>query len=194
MAVRIATNKDLGAMLAIYAPYVENTTVSFEYCVPTLKEFTARFQEITKQFPWLVWEENGAVLGYAYGSLPFERAAYRWCSEASVYVAENARGRGIGKALYQALELCLAKQGYRNVYALVTTENEASLAFHQAVGYRETARFPDCGFKMGRWLGVVWLEKLLNPVEIPSNFPASFLSVVQNNQNFTAFLANLSLS
>ena len=194
MSVRIATAEDLPAILAIYAPYVENTTVSFEYAVPTLEEFTARFDAITNQFPWLVWEENGAVLGYAYGSLPFDRAAYRWCSEASVYIAENARGRGIGKALYQALELCLAKQGYRNVYALVTTENEASLAFHQAVGYRETARFPDCGFKMGRWLGVVWLEKLLNSVETPSNFPEAFPALIQNVQNLPAILANLSLS
>ncbi len=180
MAVRIATNKDLGAMLAIYAPYVTDTAFSFEYSVPTLEEFTARFTAITTQFPWLVWEEDGLILGYAYGSAPFERAAYQWCSEASVYVAQHAHGQGIGKALYAALEMCLTRQGYRNVYALVTTENRASLAFHQAVGYRETARFPDCGFKLGRWHGVVWLEKLLNPVEIPSNSPVPFYSVVQN--------------
>ena len=82
--IRFARESDIPAILDIYGPYVLNTATSFEYSVPTLEEFTERFRSITAQFPWLVWEDNGAVLGYAYGSLPFSRAAYRWCSASSI--------------------------------------------------------------------------------------------------------------
>ena len=171
MSIRPATVADLPRILEIYAPYVEHTAISFEYTVPTLAEFTDRFLGITAQFPWLVWEENGAVLGYAYGSLPFERAAYQWSAEASIYLRAEARGRGIGKSLYAALEEILKKQGYRKVYAIITTANEASVAFHKAVGYRHTATFPDCGYKFGQWYGTVWLEKDLNTWLTPPQPP-----------------------
>ena len=171
MSIRPATVADLPRILEIYAPYVEHTAISFEYTVPTLAKFTDRFLGITAQFPWLVWEENGTVLGYAYGSLPFERAAYQWSAEASIYLCAEARGRGIGKSLYAALEEILKKQGYRKVYAIITTANEASVAFHQAVGYRHTATFPDCGYKFGQWYGTVWLEKDLNTWPTPPQPP-----------------------
>ena len=92
--IRLAAHADLPAILAIYAPYVENTTYTFEYDVPTLESFTARFDAITAQFPWLVWEDDGRVLGYAYGSAPFERAAYQWCAEVSIYLAPEIQGKG----------------------------------------------------------------------------------------------------
>lgn len=171
MPIRPATAADLPRILEIYAPYVEYTAISFEYTVPTLEEFTGRFLSITAQFPWLVWEENGKVLGYAYGSLPFERAAYQWSAEASIYLCPEARGRGIGKSLYAALEEILKRQGYRKVYAIITTANEASVAFHKAVGYRHTATFPDCGYKFGQWYGTVWLEKDLNTWPAPPKPP-----------------------
>ena len=105
--LRIATEKDVPAILDIYGPYVLNTTASFEYTVPTEAEFLARFRDITAQFPWLVWEEQGRILGYAYGSAPYTRAAYSWCAEPSIYLREEARGRGIGRKLYGALEAIL---------------------------------------------------------------------------------------
>ena len=116
MSVRQATVQDVPRILEIYAPYVKNTAISFEYTVPTLEEFTQRFLGITAQFPWLVWEENGTVLGYAYGSAPFERAAFQWSAEASIYLCPEACGKGIGKKLYAALEKLLQDQGYRKVY------------------------------------------------------------------------------
>ena len=109
--IRFARPSDIPAILDIYGPYVLNTAISFEYTVPGLEEFTQRFREITRQFPWLVWEEDGEILGYAYGSLPFGRAAYRWCAASSIYLAPNAQGRGIGRKLYTALETLLRKQG-----------------------------------------------------------------------------------
>lgn len=173
MSIRPATVRDVPRILEIYAPYIENTAISFEYTVPTLEEFTRRFMKITAQFPWLVWEENGVVLGYAYGSLPFERAAYQWCASASVYLCEEACGKGIGKKLYAELERLLQKQGYRKVYAVITTANEASVAFHRAVGYRHTATMPDCGYKFGKWYGTVWMEKELNDWDAPPRKPVS---------------------
>ncbi len=173
MSVRQATVQDVPQILEIYAPYVENTAISFEYEVPSLNAFTRRFLGITEQFPWLVWEEDGLILGYAYGSLPFERAAYQWCAEASVYLCPQAQGRGIGKQLYAALEQRLQAQGYRKVYAIITTANEKSIAFHRAVGYRHTATMPDCGFKLGQWHGTVWMEKDLNTWQTPPSTPVS---------------------
>ena len=169
--IRIATQADVPAILEIYAPYVLTTTYTFEYDVPTQEEFLARFRSITERFPWLVWEEDGRILGYAYGSAPFERAAYRWLAEDSVYLRPEARGRGIGAKLLQALEDILRYQGYGRIYAIITSENEASLAFHRAVGYCHTATMPNCGYKFGQWYGTVWMEKELNTWEVPPGEP-----------------------
>ena len=177
MSVRLANIQDVPRILEIYAPYVENTAISFEYAVPTLEEFTDRFLKITAQFPWLVWEENGVVLGYAYGSLPFERAAYQWNASASIYLCPEAWGKGIGKELYAALEQLLQRQGYRKVYAVITTANEASVAFHRAVGYRHTASMPNCGYKFGKWYGTVWMEKDLDTWDIPPREPVSIQQI-----------------
>ena len=194
MHIRLATQADLPQMLQIYAPYVEQTPISFEYRVPTLEEFTYRFDAITQQFPWLVWEENGQLLGYAYGSAPFERDAFRWCAEASIYLRQSARRRGIGKKLYLALEELLRLQGYKTLYAIVTSDNHESIAFHQALGYAHLADFPDCGFKLGSWHGVTWLQKPLNFVDSPRNFPLEISSIVENTQNLEAILAKIPLS
>ena len=182
--IRIATKKDIPAILEIYAPYILNTTFTFEYTVPTLAEFTARFDAITAQFPWLVWEEDGIVLGYAYGSAPFSRAAYRWSGESSIYLSPQAQGKGIGKKLYTALEAILKAQGYRKTYAIVTSENDASLAFHQAVGFRVTAAMPQCGWKFGRLLGITWLEKDLNTDTLPDEPPVPWFDLVDLDRFF----------
>ena len=171
MSIRPATAQDVPRILEIYAPYVETTAISFEYTVPTLEVFTQRFLSIAAKFPWLVWEEDGSVLGYAYGSLPFERAAYQWSAEASIYLCPEAQGKGIGRKLYTALEDILRQQGYRKVYAIITTANEATVAFHEAVGYRHTATFPDCGYKFGTWYGTIWMEKDLNTCPAPPKTP-----------------------
>lgn len=192
--IRFATSDDIASMLAIYTPYVENTTFSFEYTAPAYETFLNRFAKYTRQLPWLVWEEDGNILGYAYGSLPFERAAYAWCAEVSVYLAPQAHGRGIGRRLYAALEEIMWRQGYRKIYALITSENTGSLAFHEKVGYRFSAAFPGCGFKFGRWLGVTWMEKQSNLVEIPSGPPVPWHVIVKNDEDWQNILAVLSLS
>lgn len=192
--IRIAAEADIPAMLDIYAPYVEDTTYSFEYNVPCRKDFMQRFYTITAQFPWLVWEEDGQLLGYAYGSPPFERAAYRWCAEPSIYLRPEAQGKDIARKLYTALEWILQEQGYQVLYALITEENTRSVRFHEKMGYKTRMVLPDCGFKHGRWLGLTWMEKRLKIVENPSAFPKSWLSIVQDAERFTNILGSLSLS
>ena len=191
--IRIATKEDIPAILDIYAPYIQNTTATFEYTVPTEAEFTARFQGVTRQFPWLVWEEDGLVLGYAYGSAPFERAAYQWCAELSVYLAPQIQGKGIGKMLYTALEKLLYLQGYRVLYALICDENDASIGFHKKMGYKTVTAMPRCGVKFGRWIGIIYMEKRADSVEIPSFSPISFPDFVHSNRKGLEFLAILSL-
>ena len=192
--IRIANEADIPAILEIYAPYVRATTVSFEYEVPTFDAFSLRFSEITAQFPWLVWEEEGKLLGYAYASRPFTRAAYSWCAEPSIYLRPEARGKGIGKRLYAALEKLLLEQGYQVLYALITGENQDSLLFHEKLGYTVSVVFPDCGFKFGRWLSLIWMEKRLKSVEIPSAMPTPWTLFRQDAQRISDILDNLSLS
>ena len=192
--IRMATEKDIPEILEIYAPYILNSTATFEYDVPCRKDFLQRFYTITAQFPWLVWEEDDRILGYAYASAPYERAAFRWCAEPSVYLRPEARGREIAKQLYTVLEWILEKQGYQVLYALITAENSESLRFHEKMGYLHKVEFSDCGFKFNRWLGLVWMEKRLKIVETPSAFPRPWLSIVQDAERFRNILGSLSLS
>lgn len=182
--IRLATQADVPQILDVYSPYVLNTATTFEYVVPALEEFTERFRSITAQFPWLVWEEAGEILGYAYGSLPFGRAAYGWVAASSIYLAPSVQGRGIGKKLYAPLESLLAEQGYRKLYAIITSDNPGSLDFHKKQGFRFLAEFPDCGIKFSKLYSVVWMEKSLNTGEIPQDFPKSIGQIVNVDRFF----------
>lgn len=175
--IRIARQEDIPQMLEIYRPFVEQTVYSFEYDLPCQRSFTARFLEHTAQFPWLVYEEGEKVLGYAYAGAPWERGAYRWCAEVSIYLAPQARSRGVGRAMYQRLEEILQAQGYARVYAVIVEENRESIAFHQALGYHQVARFAKCGYKMGRWLDTIWMEKELLGAFQPREFPRKWMDV-----------------
>lgn len=192
--LRIAAAADVPAILDIYAPYVRCSTATFEYEPPTLEEFTRRFETITAQYPWLVWEEEGQVLGYAYASAPYTRPAYAWCAEASVYLRPQARGRGIAGKLYGALEAILTAQDYHVLYSLICSENRDSLRFHQKMGYSLRGDFPDCGYKFGRWLGMLWMEKRLKSTDSPRNPPIPWWRVVENDEIMSDILDRMSLS
>ena len=180
--VRVAKIQDVPEIVAIYSQFVVNSVSTFEYTVPTEEAFRQRFLSITGQFPWLVWEEDGKITGYAYASAPFTRAAYSWCAEASIYLDPNAQGRGIGNALYRVLERILIAQGYQVVYALISENNERSLHFHVKNGYNQVGFLPKCGYKFERWIGLHWLEKRLNFVENPSSCPTPWSEIIQNEQ------------
>lgn len=176
VTIRPATVSDVGMMLAIYAPYVLNSTASWETALPSRREFAARLQRSQDGgFPWLVAEEDGAILGYAYGGRLGERSGYDWTAQVSVYVAEDACGRGLGTALYGALLAVLKLQGYCSCYALVTESNGASAGFHRAMGFREAARLPNAGFKNGKWLNLLYFYLPLNPCSLSPQPPTPFL-------------------
>ncbi len=177
--IRSASEGDIPAMLAVYAPYVERTAVSFEYAVPSQAEFHERLRRVQSFYPWLVAEHEGRVLGYAYASRFHPRAAYDWCAEVSIYLDRNERGRGLGRKLYERLEHGLRSQGVLTAYSCIAHTQEpdeyldhASIRFHERMGYRLTGSFPNCGFKFGRWYGMVWMEKRLAPEGTGETAPA----------------------
>lgn len=169
---------DAEAVRNIYAPFVLSTATSFETELPTLDMMTERIRNLQVRFPWLVFEIPGAVLGYAYASSHRSRQAYQWSVEVSVYVDENARQRGIGRALYLSLFELLRRQGYVNAYAGITLPNPASLRLHQSLGFTSVGVFSRIGFKFGQWHDVAWLQlRLSDPkTPIPEPHPINTLS------------------
>lgn len=166
--IRTATTNDAAQILAIYAPYIEQTGITFEYEVPTLEEFRYRILETLQKYPYLVWEENGEILGYAYAGVFKARAAYSRCVETSIYVRMDAHGKGIGKALYAQLEEELKSLGILNVNACITWLDEPneyvthqSPDFHAHLGYTKCAHFHKCGYKFGQWFDMIWMEKMI---------------------------------
>ncbi len=192
--IRLATEADIPAILEIYGPYILETAWSFEYTVPTVEEFTGRFRHHTHYGPWLVWEEAGRILGYAYAAPAFERAAFAWDAEVSIYLRPEARGRGIGKRLYAALEILTFRLGYRVLYAVVVEENEQSVAFHEALGYDRSMKLPNCGWKFDRWWSLLWMEKKAIFVENPTNKPALWYEIVKDDKKLADILDILCLS
>ncbi len=163
ITIRMAEESDAKALLAIYAPYVEKTAVTFEYEVPTVLEFKNRIASTLKRYPYLAAIRAGHILGYAYASAFKERAAYDWAVETSIYVSEGARRTGAGSLLYEALEDYLKRQNVINVNACIAYPNPGSIAFHEKYGYRTVGHFTKCGYKLGQWWDMVWMEKMLVP-------------------------------
>ena len=169
ISVRSASPEDAAALAAIYAYYVEHTAVSFEYDAPTAEEFRGRIEKTLRSYPYLVVEEDGVVRGYAYAGPFVGRAAYRFSCELSVYLDWNARGRGFGRMLYEALEEKLKAMGIRNLYACIGDPDEEdeyltrdSERFHRRMGFAKVGEFHRCGFKFGRWYNMIWMEKQLS--------------------------------
>lgn len=174
MHLRFATAADCEAMRAIYAPYVLHTTASWEYDVPSAEEFAARRQEKADAgFAWLCAENEstGALLGYAYAGRYAARRGYDFSAETTVYVEQNAHGRGVGRALYGALLALLTAQGYCNAFALITQPNDRSHAFHCAQGFVRETVLANMGYKHGAWLGLGIYAKALHAPLPPSPAP-----------------------
>ncbi len=157
--IRIANSNDVEGILSIYSYYILNTTYTFEYDVPTLPAFLARFNEISAKYPWIVYENEGEIMGYAYASVAFERAAYQWDVDVSVYVNHHHTHRGIGKELYQRLFLLLKQLGLYNLYAIITETNAPSISFHREFGFQDIGVFHKTGYKFEKWHDVLWMEK-----------------------------------
>ncbi len=176
--IRAATEADAQSVLAIYAPIVRDTAISFEESPPTVDEIIQRMRSILPTYPYLVFEEDGQVLGYANGHVHRGRPAYRWSVETTIYVREDARGQGVGRSLYARLLDVLTRQGFHTAYAGIAMPNPGSVAVHQAVGFRPLGVFPEVGFKQGRWHDVSWWYRPLN-VGVPDGDPLTFAEVMQ---------------
>lgn len=161
LSIRHATRADAAAALAIYAPIVRDTVISFEAEPPLESEFAERIETCNHTHAWLIAEADGALAGYAYGTSHRARHAYRYSTEVSVYIHEAHRGRGVGRRLYQRLFDELAALGYYHAYAGITLPNEGSTRLHAAVGFRHIGTFPRVGFKFGAWHDVSWWHRVL---------------------------------
>jgi L-amino acid N-acyltransferase YncA len=159
--IRLAQESDAAALLAVYAPYIQNTSITFEYEVPSVEEFAGRIAKVTEKFPWLVCEIDGKTAGYVYAGLYHSRAAFQWDAELSIYLAPDYHRMGIASALYTCLQNILAKQGYLNLYALITVPNPQSIGFHEKDGFRPICVYRSTGFKLGEWHDMTVLEKQL---------------------------------
>lgn len=160
MNIRFATPDDAAALVAIYAPYVTDTAITFELTVPTAADFAQRIASISSRYPYLVAEgDDGTVIGYAYASTYYGRAAYDWTVELSVYVSQDKRSQGVGRALYDKLEEELIERGFVNFLACIALPNDASINFHRQRGYVQVAHFKEVGYKFDAWHDIVWLQK-----------------------------------
>ena len=181
ITIRLASPEDAAAIRDIYAPYVQTTAVTFDITPPTVEEMRVKIETILTERPFLVAEQDGVVLGYSYAA-PFRpRAAYIHAIETSVYIAQDYKGKGLGRRLYTALENILRAQNVYTANACISYVDPAdeyspttSRLFHERMGYTQCAHIPHCGRKFDRWYGIIWMQKELSP--IPDD-PKAFIAL-----------------
>lgn len=173
MILQLIKEEDIAEVLEIYAPYVQNTAITFEYEVPSLESFAERVHHYTEQYPWIVAKDHGEIVGYAYASLYRSREAYQWCCELSVYLRPEVQGKDLGRTLYSALMDLLTLQGYYMVYGVIALPNEASLALHNQLGFSMDGIQENCGFKLGSWHHTATMSKPLRDFAPPLSEPKS---------------------
>ena len=166
---RKAELKDAESILSIYKYYVEKTAITFEWINPSVEEFRSRMEKTLKKYPYIVVEQNGEIVGYAYTGSFIGREAYDWSVETTIYLKENIRGKGLGRKLYQLIENISKAQNIINLYACIgypeeddeyLTKNSAQ--FHEHLGFKLKGKFEKCGYKFNRWYHVIWMGKIIN--------------------------------
>lgn len=161
ITLRQAVPEDADALLAIYAPYVTDTAITFEYDVPSCAEFRRRMEAVFPRYPYLAACRGDEILGYTYASAFKNRKAYDWSVETSVYVKKDCHGQGVGSLLYRELERRLKLQNVCNLCACIAYPNPESIAFHEKHGYTTVAHFHKSGYKFGTWYDMIWMEKAI---------------------------------
>jgi phosphinothricin acetyltransferase len=169
--VRAASRRDAAACAAIYAPYVTGTAITFETDPPSPAEMAERIDAISQTHAWLVLEDGGRIVGYAYGALFNRSPAYRWVCEVSVYLEPSRPRMGGGRALYEALLPALVDRGYRVAVAGMTLPNDASVGLHRAMGFKPVGTYRRIGFKHGSWHDVAWVQRFIGSGEDPPPEP-----------------------
>ena len=167
--IRLVTPDDSAALREIYAKYID-TTITFELTMPDLTEYARRVEETRAEFPYLVYEQEGRLTGYAYAHRIREREAYQWSAELSIYLAPDFASKGTGARLYECLISLLALQNVRNVYGGITGGNARSIRFHEKLGFSYVGTYRNIGYKNGTWLDVLWYERQIAPWDRPEPF------------------------
>ncbi|MCH5287644.1 MAG: N-acetyltransferase [Christensenellaceae bacterium] len=174
MLIRPAETADAAAIAAIYSHYVRETCITFICKEPSAQHYAAQIAE--GKYPFLVAEEEGEVIGFAYASAFRPHDAFRWDVELTIYLRPGREGKGTGSRLMSALLDELTRLGYLTAYSCITVPNEPSVALHRRFGFDELGVFPATGYKHGQWHGVLWMSKTLadlpNPPEEPRTFRA----------------------
>lgn len=177
---RLVELSDAKEILEVYAPYIKNTTITFEYEVVSIDEFTERIKNISSEFPYIVCIYEGNIIGYAYAHKYGERAAYQWSSELSIYLKHGYEKMGVGKTLYKMVMDILKLQNIRNVYGCITGDNEKSVNFHKKLGFEFVGRFEKAGYKFDKWIDVVWYQKRIKET---NNSPEHFIPINKIDKN-----------
>ena len=178
MIIRMANKNDVDRILEIYRVYVEETPISFEYVAPDRETFLMRIENTLKRYPYLVCEENGVIVGYAYAGAHKEREAFKWCADTSIYIDGNHHGKGIGQALYNSLIELLKEQGIYKIYAVVTEPNKKSEIFHKKIGFESVAIFENIGYKLGKWWGIQYFHMIINNKEENPSEPKAIHEII----------------
>ena len=189
--IRLAEEDDAQGVLAIYAPVVRETAISFELEPPSLDEIRERIRSLRGRLPWLVCAEGPEVCGYAYADRFRTRAAYQWSAEVTVYVSPAWHRRGVGLALYTSLFETMRLLGYRNAFAGIALPNPPSVALHEALGFRPAGIFRAAGFKRGRWHDVGWWQLELQPLDRPEAAPRTVREVAPHTEWASALARGL---
>ncbi len=172
--IRVATLEDAEAIHAIYVPSVIHGTATFETAVPEVEAMRERIRSRLQHYPWLVWDEGGAVLAYAYAGRFRERAAYDWIAETSIYVYSDAQRRGIARRLYGCLLDVMRLQGINQAVGVITLPGQVSVALHETMGFSPAGVWQQCGYKLGRWWDVGVWQKSLQPATASPSPPTPF--------------------
>ncbi len=189
VSIRTIDKNDTQEVLEIYAYYILNTPITFDYHVPSTSEFIEKITTITRDYPWLVCVENEKIIGYAYGSMHRAKTAYQWSPESTIYLANGTYRKGLGRVLYETLFSLLKLQGYVNVYAGVTVPNINSEEFHKALGFKEIGLFHKAGYKLGEWHDTKWFELHISE-HAHDPVPPKKLQEVIDSEAFKVILQN----
>lgn len=177
--IRLATEADADSILAIYAPIVRDTVISFEYQPPTVETMRERIRAVLEKLPWLVCiSDSGDVMGYVYASPYRVRTAYQWSVEVTAYVNAAYRQRRVATGLYIALFDVLRAQGFYNAYAGITLPNPASESLHKKLGFELIGVYHSVGYKFGAWHDVAWFQMSLQPHQVNPTDPLTVYQVV----------------
>lgn len=176
--IRFVQESDAAAIAEIYRPYVENTSISFEYDAPSSEEFLQRIRSTTAEFPWIVCLSDNEIIGYAYAIPHRNRTAYQWSADVTIYFSETFHRKGIAKITYETLFSILKLQGIHTLLAGITIPNEKSVGFHTALGFELLGTYQNIGFKFGKWHDTQWYQRPINDYTTTPTPPKKFPEIM----------------